>query len=89
MKRWTSAWTKALCSLLVLGVFGCASKAAVSPTMSALPSLKTYSKQFQAEMRGELPKVRACCPRTNEFVKDSVLLRDKIRRGQTVRASAR
>lgn len=48
---------------------------------NALPPLVTYSASFQKKMKVELPTVRACCPNTNEFVKDSIKLRDKVRAG--------
>lgn len=48
---------------------------------NALPPLVEYSPKFQKELKAELPKVRACCPKTNTFVKDGIKLRDKIRAG--------
>lgn len=51
---------------------------------NALPNVKSYSPKFQKELRSELVTVRKCCPRTNQFVKDSVKLRDKVRAGKRI-----
>ena len=68
-------------ALMLGGVFligGCASK-----STSALPTLKKYPQAWQVELKNELTVVRACCPKTNEFVKDHVKLRDQIRAGHS------
>jgi predicted small lipoprotein YifL len=53
-------------------------------TGSFLPDIKTYSPEFQKEMKAELPEVRRSAPRTYEFIKDGIKLRDKIRAGKAV-----
>jgi hypothetical protein len=55
-------------------------------TGSFLPDIKTYSPEFQKEMKAELPEVRRSAPRTYEFIKDGIKLRDKIRAGNAVQA---
>jgi hypothetical protein len=55
-------------------------------TGSFLPPVKEYSATFQKEMKAELPAVRENAPRTYEFVKDGIKLRDKIRAGEKVQA---
>jgi ribosomal protein S16 len=68
--------------LITLGLTltGCAGQA----TGSFLPDIKTYSPQFQKELKAELPEVRLNAPRTYEFLKDGIKLRDKIRAGKAV-----
>jgi hypothetical protein len=51
---------------------------------SALPGLVDYSPEFQKEMKLELQEVRKIAPRTNEFIHDSIKLRDKVRAGHTL-----
>lgn len=72
MRTLMIASTLALCS--------CAGR----PGVNALPPLVEYTPTFQKQMKAELPTVRACCPNTNEFVKDSIKLRDKIKAGHKV-----
>lgn len=51
---------------------------------NALPPLKEYSKDFQTQLRTEQPTVRACCPNTNTFVKDSITLRNEVKAGKDI-----
>lgn len=67
---------RVLFSVALLALAGCA-----HATGNALPPLVEYSPTFQKQMKAELPTVRACCPNTNTFVKDSIKLRDKVRAG--------
>jgi ribosomal protein S16 len=55
-------------------------------TGSFLPDIKTYSPEFQREMKAELPEVRLNAPRTYEFIKDGIKLRDKVRAGKAIQA---
>ena len=71
---------RALSSLLLaLMLAGCG-----HATGSFLPPIKTYSADFQKQMKAELPEVRLNAPRTYEFVTDGIKLRDKIRAGEKV-----
>jgi hypothetical protein len=63
-----------------LAISSCAGK----PSANALPPLVEYTPTFQKQLKAELPTVRACCPNTNTFVKDSIKLRDKVRAGHTM-----
>jgi hypothetical protein len=67
--------------LLPLALAGC-----LTATGSHLPSITNYSPQFQKELKAELPEVRLNAPRTYEFIKDGIKLRDKIRAGEKVQA---
>jgi ribosomal protein S16 len=78
MKTSTIALMLAASSLLA----GCAGHA----TGSFLPDIKTYSPEFQREMKAELPEVRLNAPRTYEFIKDGIKLRDKVRAGKAIQA---
>jgi hypothetical protein len=49
--------------------------------VSALPPLVHYSKDFQADLLKEQPKIRACCPRAQTVIKDYSKLRDMVRAG--------
>lgn len=51
---------------------------------TALPPVKEYSKEFQAEMKKEMPLVREHAPHVNKFVQDQVKLRDKVRAGHKI-----
>ena len=72
--------TLALMAVLSSALCACAKR----PGVTALPPLVTYSKQFQVDLKSELPQVRSCCPRTNTVVKDYSKLRDMIRKGNEV-----
>jgi hypothetical protein len=66
-------------AVIALALAGCG-----HATGSFLPPIREYPASFQKEMKAELPGVRKTAPRTYEFVKDSVKLRDKIRAGNKI-----
>jgi hypothetical protein len=68
-------------SALTVTLAGC-----LTATGSHLPPITSYSPQFQKELKAELPEVRLNAPRTYEFIKDGIKLRDKIRAGEKVQA---
>lgn len=76
MRCSTRASCRWLASVFVLALAGCG-----HATGNALPPLVEYSPSFQQQMKSELPTVRKCCPATNEFVKDSIKLREKVKAG--------
>lgn len=67
---------------IALFAVGCASK----PGVTALPPLVNYSREFQKELKAELPTVRKVAPRTAEAIKDYSKLRDMIRAGNAVQS---
>ena len=62
-----------------LALAGCA-----HATGSALPPLVEYSPEFQKQLKTELQAARPTSPALNEFVKDSIKLRDKVRAGHKI-----
>lgn len=66
-----------------LALAGCAT---ASGRVSALPPLKQYSKEWQSSLKAEMPKVRACCPKATDAIKDYYTLRKMIRAGNGVLA---